>query len=207
MEAAEVIEYPEGYTVEIHYEDCPFNPRVDYDTSIAVLTQLSCRFMSPGAKQDQDKHIIEAWDRTFKWRSHSRRNWHVHSADLVERFARIYLHAVATDWRDDPHSESKVFGYITQEACDTVGAPDPAAALQGEIEEYDQYANGEVFGYIIKHPERPVPDDSCWGYYGETSWRLPDGYMRQEFEAVVNFEITAHHAKIQQLYRSLVNSR
>jgi hypothetical protein len=37
--------------------------------------------------------------------------------------------------------------------------------LEGEIETYDQYLTGEVYGYIINGS--CVDGDSCWGYYGE----------------------------------------
>lgn len=42
--------------------------------------------------------------------------------------------------------------------------------LQQEVEDYDQYLRGEVYGYII---ERKMPcghweeTDSCWGFFGD----------------------------------------
>lgn len=37
--------------------------------------------------------------------------------------------------------------------------------LQGELENYSDYVNGEVYGYIIKDKSGEIVD-SCWGYYG-----------------------------------------
>lgn len=37
--------------------------------------------------------------------------------------------------------------------------------IEGEVETYSQWANGEVYGYIIKD-EDGEEIDSCWGFYG-----------------------------------------
>jgi len=49
--------------------------------------------------------------------------------------------------------------------------------LKGEVETYDQYLRGDVYGYIIKD-SNGVEQESCWGFYGED-------YCRKEAEAVV----------------------
>lgn len=47
--------------------------------------------------------------------------------------------------------------------------------MRGEVKEYDQFLTGDVYGYVIDHPEtcehckhteNPV-DESCWGFFGE----------------------------------------
>lgn len=38
--------------------------------------------------------------------------------------------------------------------------------LRGEVETYDQYLRGEVYGYVIEGKEGKDVD-SCWGYYGK----------------------------------------
>jgi hypothetical protein len=37
--------------------------------------------------------------------------------------------------------------------------------LEGEVETYDQYLTGDVFGFIVEH-EESGEEDSCWGFYG-----------------------------------------
>ena len=44
----------------------------------------------------------------------------------------------------------------------TVGA---RACIQGEIELFDDYIRGNVYGYEIADVETEI--DSCWGYYGD----------------------------------------
>ncbi|KKL70042.1 hypothetical protein LCGC14_2108820 [marine sediment metagenome] len=44
--------------------------------------------------------------------------------------------------------------------------------LRGEVEIYDQYLSGDVYGFILREPPCPncdgpgKEDDSCWGFYG-----------------------------------------
>jgi hypothetical protein len=38
------------------------------------------------------------------------------------------------------------------------------ACLKAEVEEYDQYLQGDVWGYVIKKDDEEI--DSCWGFYG-----------------------------------------
>lgn len=37
--------------------------------------------------------------------------------------------------------------------------------LKGEVDTYNQYLRGDVYGYIIKN-EDGIEFDSCWGFYG-----------------------------------------
>lgn len=51
--------------------------------------------------------------------------------------------------------------------------------LKAEVETYDQYLTGDVYGYIVEDEDgREV--DSCWGYYGEE-------YAKEEGEAVLKY--------------------
>lgn len=37
--------------------------------------------------------------------------------------------------------------------------------LRCEVDEYDQYLRGEVYGFVVEH-EDTGEEDSCWGHYG-----------------------------------------
>ena len=37
--------------------------------------------------------------------------------------------------------------------------------LKSEVEVYDQYLTGDVYGYIVEH-EKSGEEDSCWGFFG-----------------------------------------
>jgi len=60
--------------------------------------------------------------------------------------------------------------------------------LVGEVETYDQYLRGEVYGYKIyevitcsEGHEHLTEKDSCWGYYGE------EGCMEEGEQVVKNY--------------------
>ncbi len=59
--------------------------------------------------------------------------------------------------------------------------------LTGEVETYDQFLTGDVYGFMI---ERTDPDgdetdvDSCWGFYG-----YEDKYMIDEIKAAIACDI------------------
>lgn len=68
--------------------------------------------------------------------------------------------------------------------------------LIGEVETYDQYLRGDVYGYVLKSVS-PLDDgcisedeiDSCWGFYGD-DWRNNGifDYVEGKFEDWVEVE-------------------
>lgn len=63
--------------------------------------------------------------------------------------------------------------------------------LQNEVKIYDQYLTGQVFGYVVKEPERVCPTchnvkageiDSCWGFYG-TDFK-ENGLLENAYSAI-----------------------
>lgn len=68
------------------------------------------------------------------------------------------------------------FVYITQKEVDTIGLDTDRLdeILEGEVEDYDKYLRGEVFGFKVykietcdKGHEHKELLDSCYGYYDE----------------------------------------
>lgn len=66
--------------------------------------------------------------------------------------------------------DSGLIGIIfdTAESRETCGTPPERIVdcLKGEIETYDQYLRGDVYGYIVGD-EDDDHIESCWGFYGE----------------------------------------
>ena len=52
--------------------------------------------------------------------------------------------------------------------------------LKAEIEELDQYIQGDVYGYQVFDPSGEVVD-SCWGYYGDADYCLKEGESFVEY--------------------------
>jgi hypothetical protein len=58
------------------------------------------------------------------------------------------------------------FIYATRERMDVVGTPEDRIeeCLRGEIQEFDDYLTGNVYGYVVEDREGNTLD-SCWGFY------------------------------------------
>ena len=65
--------------------------------------------------------------------------------------------------------------------------------LRGEVETYDQYLKGDVYGYIIKNPDGETVD-SCWGFYGYE-------YCIEEGKAMLKCEVTNYNKEEQMAER------
>jgi hypothetical protein len=51
--------------------------------------------------------------------------------------------------------------------------------LESEVETYNQYLQGDIYGYVVTGPDG-VERDSCWGYYGYD-------YCVQEAQGIVDW--------------------
>ena len=69
------------------------------------------------------------------------------------------------------------FIYASKAKLKEEGIMDGAKALRQEVETYDQYLRGDVYGYTITDPEGEHVD-SCWGFIGG------DYAMEQAIEAL-----------------------
>lgn len=58
-------------------------------------------------------------------------------------------------------------------------------SLEAEVEQFDQYLTGDVYGFnIVKDVDGEEVDvDSCWGFYGQ------DGYMLDEIRSIIAYDI------------------
>ena len=47
--------------------------------------------------------------------------------------------------------------------------------LEGQVETYNQYIMGEVYGFVVTAPEDDGwVGDSCWGYYGDSDYCISE---------------------------------
>jgi len=68
-----------------------------------------------------------------------------------------------------------------------------ATYLTGEVETYDQYLTGEVYGFsIVKDDGEEKDIDSCWGFFGYN-----DDYMISEIKSAIKYDITQSPQQIE----------
>lgn len=173
------------FRVYLSQDDDPMHPREEYD-QIATMVLSHRRYNLP-REGELAGRIDEAFDRG--------------GHPLAARYLTATGQAVAVlpVWgyehgqltlkageRDYPFSDSWDSGlagliYVTPEAAreafgEAYTGEQLAALMISEVEEYDQYLTGDVWGYVV---ERLIPEcehcgceqrweveESCWGFYG-----------------------------------------
>ncbi len=165
MEPVKTIEH-NGLTIEIHHDISPENPREEWDN-------LS---------------TFAFFHRNFKNESDIKKDEFTSFEDLEEHIEKtlkavcvpvyVYQHG-GTCIRTSPFScpwDSGPLGYafITKErAREEFGwkritkerEEQLAKYIEGEVETFNQYVSGDVYGFITKKGDEEI--DSCWGFYGE----------------------------------------
>lgn len=165
MEPVEVLEFG-PVTAEIFQDEDPRNPRTDYD-NFGTMVCFHGRY------DLGDKHDIRLED--------------IGGGEALDEYLRKKLHAVVilplylydhsgitirTSSFSCPWDSGQVgFIYVSREkAVEEFGNLTKAkfkkieALLESEVETYDQYLCGDVYGYVLKDYGKEV--ESCWGFYG-----------------------------------------
>jgi hypothetical protein len=87
--------------------------------------------------------------------------------------------------------------YATKETIESEWGKDKKAReqakkyLEGEVEVYNCYLTGDVYGYVLEGPEGEI--DSCWGFYGhkdaeEEAKRVLAAHLKGDVEEIQRIE-------------------
>jgi hypothetical protein len=156
----------QGLTVSLHVDEDCSSPR-DWD-NLGTLVAWHRRY-TLGDEQPLD--TPDQW--IAAWRSDNA-DWR--SAVILPVFMHEHGN-VALGVRDfgDPWDSGQV-GWIyvlparirKEYGCKHISGrvrAEVAAVLQGEVEEYSRYVNGECYGYVVEDAHGQQLD-SCWGFIG-----------------------------------------
>lgn len=165
MQAIEIHEV-NGYTVELHFDHDPLNPR-EWDN----LGIMLCGHPSYELGDEQvDTSRFSSWSEINEW-------LHQERGALVSLPLRLYDHSglsMSTNmdypYNDRWDSMTVGFIYTTKERCDYIGVTNQSPEhlkklLRDEVDIYNDYLTGQVFGFVIKDAWDEVRE-SIWGYYG-----------------------------------------
>lgn len=158
-----------GIVIEVIPDDNPMDPR-EWD-NVGTMVCFHKRYQL-GDKTDFKSEDYESWEEV---RTAIEENNGIHIYPLF-----LYDHSGISirigSWNGRaPHAEwdSGQIGFIytTKSALEAYGITDEAAAIEGlqhEVEEYDRYLRGDVYGYLIKKAcpscEHLGVEDSSWGF-------------------------------------------
>jgi hypothetical protein len=183
----------DGYTIKIEQDDDPVNPRTEYDNvgkMVCWHSHYSLGDEQPRCSPDEYLHQM-MWERED--RLHGKRiPDNIKQEDLQ---AYIDKHFVVLPLYCYDHSglsmsprpfgcpwDSGGVGFIYVES-ESKEYDDLESGLKGEVETYDQYLRGDIWGYTIETSDGEVLD-SCWGFYGFSHCRseaehIVSGYPKQ----------------------------
>jgi hypothetical protein len=218
-----------GFTINIEQDDCPMNPRREWDNLGTMICEHNsydlgdeCDF-KPWNANNWQEHMAEYFQEKYDvlsefgdydtYEKDVKKIWKWIDANVVWLPLYLYDHSGITmscgpfscSW----DSGQVGFIYITKEkALSEYGGKifskklkeRVASYLKGEVETYDQYLRGNVYGFFIEES-----GDSCQGYFGydhEKSGLLE--CAKAEIDAAIKHQLKARFQKLKSLILSKV---
>lgn len=184
-----------GYTIRIHPDSDPENPRTSWDnlgTMVCFHGRYNLGDLKTGYTQDQQRSWQELADRLEK--------------DGAAVILPLYLYdhsgiTMSTGEFSCPWDSGQVgFIFVTRaKLLKEYGGmrvskeviAKATEVLKGEVETYDTYLRGNIYGYTIEDPEGE-DGDSCWGFYG---YYDEEGGALSEAKSVVDHEVAEQFKK------------
>jgi hypothetical protein len=190
MSAIETLEFENGYKIEIHQDEDSQNPRHDWDHLCTMA--FSHRRYNLG-------------DKDHGYDSSDYNSWQEMEADIYKNEKPViclqvsmYDHSGITIFLGEPtcrwDSGQIGFIYVSREkALKEFNTKRITKKIKEkileiaklEIQEYDSYLTGEVYGYIV-YDDKGDEVHSCWGFIGDIKYCVdeakhcvPDTYEKQ----------------------------
>jgi len=170
-----------GFTIEIHVDEFPCDPRKEYDHAGNLIFFHSRYNLGEQNLFDSPQECIDILTRTKAYFLPVYLNDH--------SGLRISAAPFSCHW----DSGQIGFIYISREDAHKKFGPRPKSKtmklLQAEIIEYDCYISGQVYGYIVKDSSGN-DQDSCWGFYGEIDYVISQAreFIDYQVKALDNFK-------------------
>jgi len=221
VEPFETVEY-KGYTIELHRDENPWNPREEQD-NLGTMVYRSDRYALgdvqfgevpkeyPWPVPGPDTHTADEWE---EW---------AEKQGLIYLRTYVYIHGVVAmstrsfhgraqhaEW-DSGHAgwifvskarvrEWRGWKLITKKRQEQI-----RESLAAEVQEYNDFCQGNVCGFIIKGPDGDLDDmdDSCWGFFGDDGQK----YALEEAQATIDFWIRAEEKRIAGIFLGAANMR
>ena len=163
-QAVRTINY-RGYEIRIYADDCPENPIKEWD----VLGKYVCWHRRYDLGNCTDFETPE------EVREYAKKTGSMLFPLFMYDHGGICLSLSNSSYPFNDRWDAGQLGYILvkrQEALETLGKKRMskklrrkiAEIIEAEVETYNSYLSGDVYGYVIEKDGKQV--DSCWGYYG-----------------------------------------
>jgi hypothetical protein len=165
---SDVIEY-KGYKITVKQDEDSMNPRVDFDN----LGTMVCFH---GRYNLGDKHEYKSQEEFKDWLRKNEKNvvmlplyLYDHSGITMNTTGFGAVDSARWDWgmvgviyvtKEKIRKEYSLKRNVTKARAEKV-----LDYLRAEVETYDQYLTGDVYGFEVTNPDGEEVH-SCWGYFG-----------------------------------------
>jgi hypothetical protein len=182
------------YTVKVLRDEDPMNPRVECD-NIGTMICFHRKY-NLGDKHNMDMDELEEFCKRKD----------VYSLPLY-----LYDHSGITmstgpfSCRWDSGQVGRIYvereKYLKEFSKKRVDKKHLYEFLTAEVETYDNYLTGDVYGYLVED-ENGETIESCWGYNGDSKYVLEEGIHTAQ--SLIRYDIKQHIKKVKDWIRNHV---
>lgn len=158
------------YKVRVSQDTNPENPRTSWD-NLGTMVCFHNRY-DLGDKHEYNSNDYNSWKELFKAIDKKENACIILPLYLYDHSGITMKTSSFNDRWDSGQvgfifvSKEKVRKEYSVKRVSKKLAEKVAQVLEGEVETYDKYLTGEVYGYEVLDEDDEVVD-SCWGYYDE----------------------------------------
>jgi len=171
-----------GIEIKIQTDDCPLNPRTDWDNA-GVMFCKHRRYDLGDSNHGIDDSDCQSWEDVKDLIIKEKKPLVILPLYLYDH-SGITMNTTGFSCRWDSGQVGWI--YLTKKGCKEMGWTKPyinslskgandkycgklfeeilEMFLVGEVESYDDYISGNVYGYVI---ESDLVEDSCFGFFGD----------------------------------------
>jgi len=158
--------------LKIMYDSDPESPR--NDTNLVYIITWGSRYSSPDKNETMEYIVKKTGDYANSQEDHIKRIKEEIESQTDEKVLAIYpickyehggiSYSLGSNFGFDYSNNG--FYIVTDKTNEEIGATEDRFEdiIKGEIETYNKYANGEVYGFKL-YDEDGNEIDSCWGFY------------------------------------------
>jgi hypothetical protein len=174
-----------GYKINICSDDDPMNPR-DND-NLGTMLCFHSRYNLGDKQTDIKSNDFSGWEEMENYLIKKEKACVILPLYLYDHSG---ITMRTTSFNDRWDSGQVGFAYVTSEkirkeysvkSINKAIKDKVTSVLEAEVEEYDQFIRGDVYGYDIRKITKCDLDceheetvDSCWGFYGEIDYCLTE---------------------------------
>lgn len=164
-----------GMTVKVCIDDDPLNPRKEYDNATTIVHWHRRYDLGDKVEQVLAAELIES--------AHENGNPILAILPLY-LFDHSGISVSVTSFNDRFDSGQVGWAFITKSNSDKMGyeglsTEEYENIIKGEIETFDHYLRGNVYGYIVES-RNGSELESCWGFIGSMDDALAEGKSMAE---------------------------